>query len=304
MNRTRQRAPDYGLYGEPAGPAFPDTLHIERISARSGPHRWRIAQHRHPALHQIFWIARGGGTLLLEDEDIALGGATALNLPAGSVHGFRFRENTEGSVVTLPATVLEPLRARLDPGRRLDRAMALAGTGDAPDMLEALHREHAASAPGRAEAMTALATLLCIWLVRRAGAGAPAEQAAAGDAAGRLFARFAALLDRCIGLGAPGRAGAERQDVPMTVTGFAGALSVSPPHLSRVCREQTGKPASALIRERQMLEARRLLAYTQQDVAGIAYRLGFADPGYFSRQFSAQTGTSPRAFRRGFTRPK
>ncbi|MBL6430691.1 MAG: helix-turn-helix domain-containing protein [Alphaproteobacteria bacterium] len=78
-------------------------------------------------------------------------------------------------------------------------------------------------------------------------------------------------------------------------------LAVTAPHLSRVCRQARGRSASALIRDRQMLEARRLLAYTQIRVAEIAYELGYSDPAYFSRVFAAHTGLSPRAFRQGFT---
>ena len=81
----------------------------------------------------------------------------------------------------------------------------------------------------------------------------------------------------------------------------AAELGVTPTHLSRVCRDCYGRSASALLRDRQMLEARRLIAYTQTGIGEIAYRLGFADAAYFTRVFTAETGQSPRAFRRAFT---
>ena len=81
------------------------------------------------------------------------------------------------------------------------------------------------------------------------------------------------------------------------VADYAQALAVTPTHLSRITRQATGQPASRLIDDRLIREARRQLVYTNLQVATIAYALGFADPAHFSRVFSRATGTSPRAFR-------
>ncbi|WP_306027746.1 helix-turn-helix domain-containing protein [Stappia sp. MMSF_3263] len=286
MNRTLPFAPDYSLYGEPAASGFPDTLHIERLSVRSGPRRWRISPHRHPSLHQLFWIEHGGGALFHEDGESALFDASFVNMPAGTTHGFRFAPGTQGSVLTLPDTVFEPIRARIDPDRRLTRLQVRAAR-TAPAEMEALIAEHGGRRANRGEALAALAALAFVWALRQMDA-APGTAAAGGGASARLAERFQGLLDRHHGEW-------------HAVGAYAAALSVTPPHLSRACREALGQPASALIRERQMLEARRLLAYTQASVAEVAYRLGFSDPGYFSRVFTSQTGVSPRDFRRRFT---
>lgn len=288
MNRTFQAAPDYGLYGEPVGSGFPDMLHIEHLSVRSGPRRWRIARHRHPSLHQLFWIERGGGVLLGEGGESALAGGDVLNMPAGVAHGFRFLPGSAGMVLTLPLAVFEPIRARIDPqGRLLAPCRGRART--APPEMEAVQAELLGRRAGRDEALAALAALTFIWVLRRLDAGPDtASPAASGQAAARLAGRFQALVDAHYrhwhGLGP-----------------YAVALAVTVPHLTRACRQVLGQPASAVLRGRQMLEARRLLAYTQTSVADIAYRLGFADPGHFSRVFSAATGLSPSAFRAGFT---
>ncbi|SDU44091.1 helix-turn-helix domain-containing protein [Stappia sp. ES.058] len=287
MNRTIRSAPDYGLLGEPAKAAFPDLVHIERLQERSGPRRWRIAAHRHPALHQIFWIERGGGTIRLNDATHELDDATMAIVPAGTVHGFHFITGTEGVVVTLPDIVFDPIRRAVDRTRRLTRPAVLTGLVDAPPALGALAREHGAHDAHRAEALNAQVTLLLIWILRH-GPRSPESVPHQDTAGGPLFNRFLAILD-----GEYSRL--------HTVDSYARALAVTAPHLSRVCRQARGRSASALIRDRQMLEARRLLAYTQIRVAGIAYDLGFSDPDYFSRVFTANTGIAPRTFRQGFT---
>ncbi len=68
-------------------------------------------------------------------------------------------------------------------------------------------------------------------------------------------------------------------------------------HLSRCCRALAGQPALALLQERRLLEARRLLVYTELPVADVAARLGFDDAGYFSRFFTRTGGTPPSVYR-------
>jgi len=81
------------------------------------------------------------------------------------------------------------------------------------------------------------------------------------------------------------------------VGAYAALLHISAGHLSEVVKAQSGKPASAHIQERLVLEARRLLFHTPQSVKEIAYDLGFADASYFSRFFKRETGLTPAEYR-------
>jgi AraC family transcriptional activator of pobA len=101
-----------------------------------------------------------------------------------------------------------------------------------------------------------------------------------------LLQRFQSLLDTQVA-------------ARWTVADYAKALAVTPGHLSRVTRDATGQPASKLIDEQVVREARRQLAYTSAPVGVVAESLGFADVAHFSRLFTRTTGLSPRAFRKG-----
>lgn len=81
------------------------------------------------------------------------------------------------------------------------------------------------------------------------------------------------------------------------VQAFADLLGVSADYLNDCTKEHYGTTASGLIRERILLEARRLLQYTDQTVAEVAYRLNFNDPAYFARFFKRYVGASPTDFR-------
>lgn len=78
---------------------------------------------------------------------------------------------------------------------------------------------------------------------------------------------------------------------------YARELGVSVTHLNRVTRAQTGRTMSELLNDRIVLQARRDLAFTRMTAQEIAYGLGFADPAYFTRFFSRETGETPRRFR-------
>lgn len=78
---------------------------------------------------------------------------------------------------------------------------------------------------------------------------------------------------------------------------YADQLHVNASYLTQVCSAMTNQSAGDHIRERLLLEAKRLLALTDTDVKGIAYDLGFKDTSYFSRFFKKYTDLTPVEFR-------
>ena len=66
---------------------------------------------------------------------------------------------------------------------------------------------------------------------------------------------------------------------------YADTLAVPPAQLSRVLAHVTGRTTKQLITDRVMLEAARLLRFTDLTVGEIAFRAGFEDQLYFSRAF-------------------
>ncbi|MFC7612733.1 helix-turn-helix transcriptional regulator [Actinokineospora soli] len=74
---------------------------------------------------------------------------------------------------------------------------------------------------------------------------------------------------------------------------------MTPGHLTQAVKAATGRPASQLVREARVHEAKRLLLRTELTVRQVAARVGFGDPAYFCRFFRRETGVSPGDFRRG-----
>jgi len=81
---------------------------------------------------------------------------------------------------------------------------------------------------------------------------------------------------------------------------YARMLNYSLSHLNESVKNVTGFPVSYSIHQQIILEAKRLLYYTDLDVKEIGFQLGYEDHTYFSRLFTKTAGLSPSAFRRKF----
>ena len=84
-----------------------------------------------------------------------------------------------------------------------------------------------------------------------------------------------------------------------TVNYYAQRLNKSPKTLSNIFALYNRKTPVQVIQERIIIEAKRLLSYTDRSVKQITYELGFEDPAYFSNFFKRNTALSPVEFRAG-----
>ncbi len=269
--------PRFLLYGEAEAEMAPRFLHLETILARSGPHGWRIAPHRHAELVQLMLVVAGGGRLRLDQDWHDFAAPCLLLLPAAVIHGFDFTPGTEGWVLTAAeafAAEAQPEGARLDFGAPL-----LLPLGAEAAALERRFAELAAElgAPALGQA-AALAALLRLLLLAVARAGAAARLATSPELA--LFSRFRAQVEEWF-----------RQHRPLP--DYLAVLGCSEKKLAAACRAAVGRSPKQVVQQRLLAEARRSLLYTSLGVAEVGYRLGFQDPAYFARFFRRHAGQAP-----------
>ncbi|MBO9152813.1 helix-turn-helix domain-containing protein [Chitinophaga sp. GCM10012297] len=81
------------------------------------------------------------------------------------------------------------------------------------------------------------------------------------------------------------------------VSFYAEKLHRSPKTLANLFAIYNRKSPLMVIRERVLLESKRLLMYTDKSAKEIAYELGFEDAAYFSKFFKQNAGQSPSDFR-------
>ena len=82
-----------------------------------------------------------------------------------------------------------------------------------------------------------------------------------------------------------------------TVEEYADLIHITPGHLNKVCLKYLKKNASMIIKERIILEAKRLILYSGKTITEIAYELNYTDSSNFSRFFSSLQRESPGEFR-------
>jgi AraC family transcriptional activator of pobA len=246
--------------------------------------------HRHD-YHELIWIREGEGAHRLDGRAVPVRPRTLTVIGRGQVHVFESGRGLRGAVVRFgDELVYGGAERRAAPG------WLLAGRGgrtvrvpegdvDALDgVIAALAAEAALPPDARAaELGHHLIAVLLLWIERWYDASR-SEARESDDTDVQLQRRFAQLLERDF---------ARHHDAAH----YAEALAVPPAALSRALTEVTGRPTKELVTDRVMLEAARLLRFTDLTVGEVAHRAGFADPLYFSRAFKRHTGEPPMAFR-------
>jgi len=89
----------------------------------------------------------------------------------------------------------------------------------------------------------------------------------------------------------------EHLSAPVSVPALAELAGFSTSHFSARFRATSGFSVLEYVKRLRMARARQLLITSDHTVADIARSVGYLDPFYFSRQFTAVNGVCPRTFR-------
>ncbi|QSW89370.1 helix-turn-helix domain-containing protein [Flavobacterium endoglycinae] len=89
-----------------------------------------------------------------------------------------------------------------------------------------------------------------------------------------------------------------------TVADYAEILGVAPKTLSNKFNRLELSQPNDIIKDRIILEAKRLLGYSSLSVKEIAYQLGYEDPAYFNRLFTNKVGDTPSNFKKKYLQGK
>lgn len=276
----QSQIPVFNLFGETS--SFPDVAHCERIWDRARLHDWRIAPHRHQKMTQIFFVEHGAAQIGVDGVSVHLGDGDFQFIPAQSVHELDIARGSEGLVLSFPIALFAGLH-----NAALERSLARPFVAQADARLRGILKEIAVNFASKAPFRDAILMALA-----QAALAVTADIATlSAEATEPLQQRRMLEFDRLL---------ADHLSSGWGAAEFASAMSITPGHLSRICRMATGDSATRHIETARMAEAGRLLAFTRLSVAEIGYRLGFADPPYFSRRFRAATGETPSQYRKRY----
>lgn len=78
---------------------------------------------------------------------------------------------------------------------------------------------------------------------------------------------------------------------------YADQMSISQDQLAQICKKGIGWSPKAMMQEKLLREAKRLLLFDAMSVKEISYHLGFTEPTNFVKFFQQHTNISPKNFR-------
>ena len=84
---------------------------------------------------------------------------------------------------------------------------------------------------------------------------------------------------------------------PLDVPALAAIAHLSPSRFSRVFKDTFGETPHRYLQRRRVERAMTLLRQTERPVTQVAWDVGFASLGTFSRTFSSIVGCAPSEFR-------
>ncbi|SEK02577.1 transcriptional regulator, AraC family [Sphingobium sp. AP50] len=286
--------PSFYLYGEPQRSVAEGFVHVESLDDRSRPSEWTIRPHVHRDLNHIILIAEGGGAMQAEALMVRFDAPCLLLIPAGIVHGFSWHSESRGHVTTIADSYLRHLIGRdIDLAPLFARPHAVTLPHEegltAEEIIGRMARELGWAGPGQRAAVESALLSLMVLALRHTTLADAAQPGTARQTA--LVARLRERIEQRF-----------RQREPVSV--HAKALGTSLTALRQACARVAGSSPAQMLDDRSLLEARRLLLYSQMSVADIAYAVGFEDPAYFSRFFARHVGQPPRTYRAARERPQ
>ncbi len=268
---------------------------VTRISDFLRTHPDLYFPHRH-TFYQIVLFTKGGGTHSIDFQQFSVEPQQVYAMAPGQIHTWEFAPDTEGYIVNFNESFFTaichdphfvegfPLFNAVSglPVNLLDATCC----GEVQALMERMLEESEQNWEYKAEILRALLLQLIVVLSRRLPRLAHPQVSRHQLHVLRQFERLIEVHFR-------------KKRLPRE---YAEMLHITPNHLNALVSAALGKSAGELIRERVLLEAKRLLVNSDWGISQIASDLNFEDNAYFARFFKKYTGVSPETFRAAYLR--
>lgn len=246
--------------------------------------------HRHDFFF-LLTLQKGNGSHEIDFTNYKVVDNSVFFLRPGQVHQLELKKGCTGYLVEFnngfyhPKEKIQAQRLRKASNRnyyelianRFDQLNAILGS---------IFQEYTEREEGYQDAIKAYLDVLFIGLTRQS-IDLKAETIATNSYTQERFEEFLELLNKHIT--------SHKQ-----VSNYAGLMNLSPYQLNDITKSIVGKTASELINEHIILEVKRYLLATPNQIKDIADLLGYEDVSYFIRFFKKHTGCSPEVFRHNF----
>lgn len=270
---------------------------VKSVEFDFAPLRHRLAllpyPHRHD-FYQIVWITHGRGRHVIDSTRYAIRPNTIFFMSPRQVHALELPADADGYVMNFSESffVLTLQNKELlheVPFYRLRHSTPVvyataAQASQLARIVELIEDEYGSEQAGFEDVIR---SYLHVFLMQAGRLVDPQGRAVVSSRAFVLTRQFKALAEQHL----------------LTLNSakdYAQKLRVTERCLTEATKQATGFTANELIRDRMLLEAKRLLVHADMPVARIATTLQFQDPAYFTRFFRQHVGIAPLEYRRRF----
>jgi AraC-like DNA-binding protein len=255
-----------------------------RLRAREGA----LSAPKRPTFHHLLTLSSGALRNTVDFAEHVLEPGSWLWVRPGQVHQWDDPGRAEGTLILFEPDFLDPASVQLEGRNDVHSSPLLTPVGEELTALELAtehlrHEFYQASRVTPAVAVSVLRHLLAA-LVLRLGELPEPNPSAAQDHLSGVFVAFREVVEHNFA-------------TMRRVEDYATLLAYSPRTLSRATIAAAGVGAKEFIDRSVLLEAKRLLAHSNESAAQIGNELGFTDAANFSQFFRRRAGASPIAFR-------
>ena len=275
----------------PEEPDLVGNFGIRRIEEIVKGHEMVQPLHRHD-FYFVLFVASGKGQHVIDFESYEVGRQSVFFMRPGQVHELILEEGSTGYLIqfTLDFHALKEsssIQLLRKAGKTNHYKIHSEGFSKMDSILAAMLEEFRMKAEGFLEVLKAQLAIFLTLLLRFQPHQKDAPVAKIASYKQERLDAFLALLETNY---------ANHKSVPA----YSEMLNLSAYQLNAITKTYVGKTGSQIIQEYGILESKRYLLATTNQVKEIAYLLGYDDVAYFIRFFKEHTGYSPEAFRKKF----
>jgi len=288
---SKQVLPTYSIHNLKEAPVSPKDFIADHFAHYLEDHPNLHFPHKHSFYHLVYFT-KGSGSHSIDFVHFPVEAGQIYFMAPGQVHSWDFDQQPDGYIVNFSEQYLQALIANpgypdqfsFFSGIASQQVIVIpsAGRQQIEEILETIVREGNSTAAFKDDfARAALVQLLI--LVNRYTNKEGEEHRSNYNTV--LLQNFRKLIE-------------QHYKEKRLTKDYAAMLYITPNHLNALSKDVTGRSAGELIRDRILLEAKRLLVNARLTIAQIAGELNFIDNSYFSKFFRKYEGITPEAFRK------
>ena len=273
-----------------------DDLLVSRFAPYLDSHKSLFFPHRHSFYHLVLFT-HGAGTHSIDFESFDVNPGQIYFMVPGQVHSWHFDGFTDGYIINFSEAFIQSFLLQpgyLDGfsffnGNLNDAVVNLPGDSFTivKELFEHIINEINKPAPSGSDMVRLLMLQIFIHINRLNNNPVAAGKLTYNQT---LLKNYQKLIEQ------------HYADIKLPKD-YAELLYITPNHLNAVCKDLLGLSAGELIRNRTLLEAKRLLTNPQLSISDISLKLNFSDNSYFTKFFKKTEGITPEEFRKQILNP-